>query len=86
MLRSIVVPQGARGQGHGRLMVRLLEEQARRGGAERLWLLTTSAVPYFAGLGWTVADRAKAPTSIRESRQFRGLCPSSAVLMCKTLR
>lgn len=85
MIRSVVVPEGARGRGQGRLMVRLLEEQALHDGAERLWLLTTSAAPFFAGLGWTVADRSEAPTSIRDSRQFRGLCPSSAVLMCKTL-
>jgi amino-acid N-acetyltransferase len=85
MLRSVVVPEGTRGQGHGRTMVCALVEQAQRDGVERLWLLTTTAAPFFAGLGWTATDRADAPAAVRESQQFRGLCPASAVLMCRTL-
>ena len=85
MLRSIVVQEALRNWGLGRHLVRALIEEARSNGAERVWLLTTSATSFFEGLGWTVAERAEAPAAVRESRQFGGLCPSSAVLMCRTL-
>ena len=86
MLRSVVVQEALRNWGLGRHLVRALVEEAQSKGAERVWLLTTSAAPFFATLGWIIADRAEAPTAVRESRQFQGLCPSSAVLMCRTLR
>lgn len=84
-LRSVVVPRGDRGHGSGRRIVEALVRQARREGAERLWLLTSSADRFFADLGWTIADRASAPEAVRATSQFAGLCPASAVLMCQRL-
>lgn len=84
-IRSVVVPDGNRGQGHGRHIVEALSDQARADGAERVWLLTTTAEPFFASLGWTAVDRGQAPDAVRSSRQFSELCPSSAVLMCRRL-
>ena len=85
LLRSIVVPAGLRGGGHGWQVAQALAGQARTDGAESLWLLTTSADGFFASLGWTVIGRASAPEAVRASRQFSGLCPVSAVLMCRHL-
>lgn len=85
MIRSIVISPTSRGRGYGQAVVQALVEQAKAAGAERLWLLTTSAKGFFAGLGWAEANRASAPDPIRTSRQFAGLCPSSAVLMCRRL-
>jgi len=85
MVRSLVIPLSVRGRGFGQAIVHELVEQAKADGIEQLWLLTTSADGFFAKLGWHTADRASAPDAIRTSRQFAGLCPSSAVLMCRRL-
>lgn len=85
MLRSVVVSPHARGQGLGVVVARGLIQHAREAGSERLWLLTTSASPFFAKLGWRAADRAEAPNAIAQSRQFSELCPASATLMALTL-
>jgi N-acetylglutamate synthase-like GNAT family acetyltransferase len=86
LIRSVVVPPSARAQGLGRQVTEALAAQARLNGAERLWLLTTSADPFFAKLGWSVADRGDAPEAVRATRQFAGLCPASATLMCRSLK
>lgn len=85
MVRSVVVPASQRGRGHGGMIAEALAGQARADGAERLWLLTTSADGFFADRVWTVMDRASAPDAVRSSRQYSGLCPASAVLMCRRL-
>lgn len=85
MLRSLVVSPDARGQGLGVVVTKGLMQHAQHAGAERLWLLTTSASPFFAKLGWRIADRAAAPAVIAQSRQFSELCPASAALMTLTL-
>lgn len=86
MIRSVVIPPHQRGRGCGRAIVECLVRQAVTDGVERLWLLTASADPFFARLGFQVMPRAAAPHSVRDSRQFSGLCPASAVLMCQRLR
>lgn len=85
LLRSVVVAQPARGRGFGRLVTEGLIHQAREAGVERLWLLTTSAADFFKALGWRETDRAQAPEAITRSRQFSGLCPTSATLMARSL-
>jgi amino-acid N-acetyltransferase len=46
-----------------------------------IYLLTTTAPDFFAGLGFRRAGRKTAPPAIRATRQFATLCPASAVLM-----
>ena len=85
LLRSIVVLPSARGRGLGERIVAGLAEAAREQRTERLWLLTTSAGPFFAKLGWQEHERAAAPGAIASSRQFAALCPASSTLMVRTL-
>lgn len=85
LIRSIVVLPHARGRGCGKVMAESLADAARAAGVERLWLLTTSAAPFFEDLGWRAAERANAPPVIANSRQFSGLCPASATLMVRSL-
>jgi len=85
LLRSVVVPETARRTGIGSRIVALLEQEAQRAGAVRLWLLTTDAAGFFARIGWKAVDRAIAPDSIRSSRQFASLCPASATLMMRVI-
>ena len=85
LLRSVVVPEAGQRTGVGSRIVGLLEQEARREGADRLWLLTTDAAGFFGRLGWRPVERSAAPDAIRESRQFASLCPASATLMVRDL-
>lgn len=85
LLRSLVVAPEARGSGIGGRLVEGLEDEARRGGLDRLVLLTQTAEKFFSTRGYVVIDRASAPAEIRESSEFKSLCPASATCMSKTL-
>lgn len=86
LLRSLVVAQDRRGTGDGKVLVAAAEQHARENGVRRIYLLTTTAAPFFARLGWSDADRASAPDAIRATREFSSLCPSTASFMVKELR
>jgi amino-acid N-acetyltransferase len=64
-------------------MVEALVAQARAMGIQRLWLLTTSAEGFFAGLGFAPAPRENAPASIQASEEFAWHCPDDAVCMTR---
>jgi len=83
LIRSIVVPDRRRGGGHGGAILSWLEAEAAGQGADGLYLLTTSAAPFFQRHGYSVALRSAAPPAIAASRQFSGLCPASATFMFK---
>lgn len=83
LLRSVVVRD--RGRGTGRALVARIGDEARRLGVERLWLLTTTAAPFFAKLGFDEAARDAAPAAIRATREFRDICPASATCMVRRL-
>ena len=85
LLRSLVVAGGQRGTGLGRELLAAMEDRAYQAGAREIYLLTTTAAPFFASNGYRRAGRREAPERIRQSREFTVLCPSSAVLMAKTL-
>lgn len=86
LIRSIVVPDGRRGGGHGGAILSWLETEATHQGAAGLYLLTTSAAAFFQRRGYSVALRLAAPPAIAASRQFSRLCPASAAFMFKNLR
>lgn len=85
LLRSLLVVADRRGDGLGRVMLALLEAEARELGVASLHLLTNSAAPFFAANGYAVADRGAAPASIASSREFTALCPPSAAYLVKAL-
>lgn len=81
LLRSLAVDESSRSRGFGQeLCQRVLKLAADRGFTE-LYLLTTSAAGYFERHGWSRITRDSAPEPIQQTRQFQGLCPTSAVLM-----
>ncbi|GLS23895.1 hypothetical protein GCM10007874_69160 [Labrys miyagiensis] len=85
LLRSITVASDLRGQGLGGRIVEKVLGEAHAAGASKAYLLTTSAQGFFAGQGFEVITRDAIPTSILETRQAAGLCPTSAVIMVKKL-
>lgn len=86
LLRSLAVAPHCRGNGLGRELVAFAEQQAAALGIDTLYLLTTTAAPFFTTLGYTNAARSETPTAIQATAQFSGLCPASSSLMSKCLR
>jgi len=85
LIRSLIIYPTARGNGMGRILVRLLEAKAREDGAQRVWLLTNDAEKYFKRLGYKTVDRAQAPKAVMRTKQFAALCPASARLMARDI-
>jgi GNAT superfamily N-acetyltransferase len=81
LLRSIVIPGRHRGHGYGRTLVTGLMAEAGKLGLQHAWLLTETAVPFFAELGFAPCAREAAPPEIAATEQFAALCPASAKLM-----
>lgn len=85
VLRSVAVRADRRSEGHGQRLVRAAEGLAREHGATELILLTETAVPFFARLGYEIIDRAAVPADVASSVEFTSACPSTAVVMRRRL-
>ena len=85
LLRSLVVAPGRRGAGLGAALTRQAEQHARALGARAIYLLTTTAEPFFRRNGYVAADRASAPAAIRATREFADICPASSAFLFKAL-
>ena len=83
LLRSLVVAESHRSKGLGRTLLSQAESYAHASGARVLYLLTTTAESFCARNGYSHAERARAPSSICESREFADLCPASSAFMVK---
>jgi len=81
LLRSVVVAPDYRGEGIGGLLVAGAQDLARKLKLASLYLLTTTAGPYFRRHGFQEWAREKAPAAVRDSWEFQSGCPSSSALM-----
>jgi len=85
LLRSLVVAPEYRKQGFGFELVARLEQDARSEGVRQLVLLTETAQEFFCRLDYQVIDRHSVSEELRQSAEFRSLCPVSAICMSKVL-
>ena len=85
LLRSLAVAEGARGGGVGRRLVDAAEMVGRSRSLGALYLLTTTAEPFFLRLGYCPTDRAGVPEAVRQSSEFASVCPASAACLSKRL-
>lgn len=85
-LRSLVVLPAWRGKGVGKAIVARLARRAFDERARTAWLMTTSAAAFFEAIGFKRTERAMAPQAILDTRQARELCPSSAVVLSRSIR
>jgi amino-acid N-acetyltransferase len=85
LLRSLVVVPQRRSTGLGRTLVAHAEAHAHVRGAIAIYCLTTTAEGFFRRLGYVDADRDKAPSAIRATREFSGICPASSAFLVKHL-
>lgn len=86
LLRSAVVSPANRGAGVGRQLVESLLQRAREDGIDEVYLLTTTAETYFPRFGFARTTRAAVPETVKESAEFRGACPDTAVVMRRRAR
>ena len=85
LLRSLSVSQKMRDRGYGKLLVDFLEELASGLGVKTMYLLTTTAEIFFDKRGDQMIERESVPGFIQKTSEFRGVCPSTAVIMRKAL-
>ncbi len=85
LIRSLAIVSGYRGKRAGKIILKYIEDKARSLGVRTLYLLTESATAYFQRLGFQTQKRSEVPLPIRETMQFRGLCPASAVVMFREI-
>lgn len=81
LLRSVAVAEATRSQGLGRRLIANRLDSARAAGLSSVFLLTTTAAPYFERLGFSRADRALAPPLLSRSPEFALACPASAACL-----
>ena len=85
LLRSVAVAEEWRGHGVGNALVTRLIANAEQEGIDRLYLLTTTADRWFPAFGFTRIMRDDVPNEVRETSEFRDICPSSAIAMVRPL-
>lgn len=85
LIRSITVETGSRGKGLGKLISRELEKICRERGIDWVYLLTTTAKDFFINQGYRVISREDVPLPIKTTSEFSSVCPSSAIVMEKSL-
>jgi len=85
LLRSLAVAEDFRRQGVAARLTTFIARYAVSHGIGTIYLLTTTAKDFFAKQGYRETDRRRAPVSIRATREFKDLCPDTAVCMCRVL-
>src|SRR5436190_2703853 len=83
LLRSVAVAPEWRSRGLGRALVTRVIADAEARGLRALYLLTTTAEHYFPSLGFHQIARDEVPQEVRATGEFQGVCPASAVTMCR---
>lgn len=85
LLRSVGVAPDHRGQYLGHTLVEGVQEAALAHDFTDMYLLTTTAEAFFEQLGYEAIDRKAVPEAIAQTRQYRDLCPDSAIVMYQKL-
>jgi N-acetylglutamate synthase-like GNAT family acetyltransferase len=85
LLRSVAVAPEWRSRGLGRELVTRIIAQAEARGIHGLYLLTTTAERYFPSFGFERIARSAVPADVQATSEFRGACPDTATVMCRTL-
>ncbi|WP_031526395.1 arsenic resistance N-acetyltransferase ArsN2 [Dyadobacter crusticola] len=86
LLRSVAISPAHQGKGIADRMVAQLLAGADQQELQAVYLITTTADRYFDRYSFTAVDREQVPEAIQQTRQFSGLCPSSAVVMKRNLK
>ncbi len=85
LLRSFAVRHSDKGHGTAEKIFSMVKAKAINSSISQFYLLTTTASKYFARFGFSICYRDDVPKSIKATKQFDELCPSTAVVMVLNL-
>jgi len=85
LLRSLSIKEEYKNKRIGETLLQFINDTCQRRAIQSLYLLTTTADHYFKRFGFDVIDRSHTPSVIQSTREFCGICPSSAIIMRKNL-
>jgi amino-acid N-acetyltransferase len=85
LLRSVAVAQDRRGSGLGIRLTTAALEHAHARGIRTLYLLTETAADFFPRFGFHPVARTAVAPAVRQSAEFTGACPDTALVMVKEL-
>ena len=85
LLRSVTVAPSWQNRGLGRALVTRTIAEAESRGVKSLYLLTTTTEHYFPTFGFAVVPRDIVPDDVKATREYCGVCPSSATVMVRRL-
>ena len=83
LLRSLAVIDEFKNKQIGKKLVEYLITESKSEEIKELYLLTTTADKYFPKFGFIRIEREQVPDSIRQTEEFKNICPDSAVVMKK---
>lgn len=85
LLRSLAVTEEFRHQGIAGRLTDFIARYAASNGIRNIYLLTMSARDFFAKQGFLEMARNQLPPDIQATREFKELCPDTAVCMFRSL-
>lgn len=85
LLRSLAVIPSKQGKGIGKFLYEKMEFHASSKGINELYLLTTTADLFFENLGFKKIARDEVADIIKTTKEFKDICPVSAVCMVKEI-
>jgi len=83
LLRSLAVSDEYKNHKIGEKLIKYLFDFCFSDKIEELYLLTTTAEKYFSKFGFQKIEREKVPEVIKQTKEFKDICPVSAVVMHK---
>lgn len=81
LLRSLAVTPQIQGSGLGKSLYHAAISLAKEQSVSEVYLITTTAAPFFEKQGFKKVERASVPVAIQGTAQFSSVCPSSATIM-----
>ncbi len=85
LIRSLAVHPSHQRKGVGKLLIQSILKYAKDKDINQLYLLTTTANDYFIKHGFTIIKRDEVNSEIKESVEFKSVCPLTAVCMKRVL-
>lgn len=85
LLRSVAVAPERRGSGLGIRLTTAALDYARAHGIRTVYLLTETAADFFPRFGFHPLARTAVAPAVRQSAEFTGACPETALVMVKEL-
>ena len=83
LLRSLAVDSDYKNRKIGDKLIKYLLDYVKIKGINALYLLTTTADKYFEKQGFCRLCRMQVPDRIKQTKQFKDICPDSAIVMFK---